>query len=91
MIREEGDVTFSTTKLRLSRMVREKSRIFSAFLGLREGFFKIRNWVIGNYAVLTTPSRLVWETRKSLSTTSTFEIKIRMEKDDLLQGSSRGL
>ena len=34
---------------------------------------------MGNYAVLTTPSRLVWETRKSLSTTSTFKNKIWME------------
>ena len=61
-------------------MVREKSRIFSAFLGLREGFFKIKNWVIGNYAVLTTPSRQVWETRKSLSTTSTFKSGIRKKR-----------
>ena len=41
VIGKEGYVTFSTKKLRLSNMVREKSRIFSAFLGLRERFFKI--------------------------------------------------
>ena len=33
-------VTFSTTKLRLSRIVMEKSRIFSAFLGFKKGVFQ---------------------------------------------------
>ena len=39
IMRKRVYVTFSTTKLRLSRIVKEKSRIFSAFLGFRKGFF----------------------------------------------------
>ena len=80
IMRKRVYVTFSTTKLRLSRIVKEKSRIFSAFLGFRKGFLIIEKGVIKNYAVLTTPSWLVWETRRSLSTTSTFKSKIRIRK-----------
>ena len=62
-------------------MVKEKSRIFSAVLGFKKGVFSTnQKGVVRNYVVLTTPSWVVWKTRRSLSTTSTFKSKIRIKE-----------